>query len=397
MIAPGVLSTGGTLPSGTGIPEALVQVYDRSYNVAYSDRKVEGHTFSPLPAPGQGDPKIVLSPQPPASGYYSAPPSISLDPGAHSSATFEYSIDGSAFQKANGPVSAPNPSEGEHLVSYRGSDGSTASTRFAVDTQAPTIVAEADRAANANGWYGGPVTFTFTCGDAVSGVASCPAPVTLSASGEGQSFSVSATDKAGNSGQITVRDINIDSTVPAISATPASSPNQYGWYSAPVDVNFGCADSLSGLASCGNKALSGAPKSATDKVTLSGEGRDQTATGTATDLAGNSATATSPKISIDKTAPQAAITTANGAILIGTQKLTGTASDALSGVRTVTVTYTSGSNTVTKDGALTCNSSGSCTWTADTPGLGIWRASAMSTDYAGNNSAATGPVLITIR
>ena len=180
LIAPGVLSTGGVLPSGTTIPEAIVQVYDRSYNVAYSNKKVEGHTFSPVPTSGEGDPQVVFNPGTPASGYYSAPPEITLDPGDHADATFEVSVDGGAFEPFEGPFTAGEPTEGEHLVVFRGSDGSGTIARYAVDREGPTIVAEADRPASADGWYDGPVTFSFTCGDAVSGVPDCPDPVTLS-------------------------------------------------------------------------------------------------------------------------------------------------------------------------------------------------------------------------
>src|SRR5665809_20837 len=104
------------------IPEAIVQVYDRSYNVAYSSKKVEGHTFSPLPTSGEGDPQVVFNPGTPASGYFSAPPEITLDPGDHADATFEVSVDGGQFEPFEGPFTAGEPTEGEHLVVFRGSD-----------------------------------------------------------------------------------------------------------------------------------------------------------------------------------------------------------------------------------------------------------------------------------
>ena len=119
---------------------------------------------------------MVFNPGTPASGYYSAPPEITLDEGDHSDATFEVSVDGGPFEPFAGPFTAGEPTEGEHLVVFRGSDGSGAIARYAVDRQGPTIVAEPDRPANENGWYDGPVTFSFTCGDAVSGVRAAPTP-----------------------------------------------------------------------------------------------------------------------------------------------------------------------------------------------------------------------------
>ena len=233
VIAPGILSAGGALPSGTGIPEAIIEVYDTSNNVAYSDRKVEGHTFSPTEDPGTGDPAVVFNPATPASGYHSAPPEVSLDPGEHEDATFEVSVDGSAFEPYNGPFTITEPAEGEHLVTFRGSDGSIATERFAVDRQGPTIVAEADRPANANGWYDGPVTFNFTCGDAVSGVGELPEPGdAVQPRRQPVVLRSRPPTSAGNSSSTTVNGINIDTGKPTITAQAMTAPNQYGWYNA---------------------------------------------------------------------------------------------------------------------------------------------------------------------
>ncbi len=316
VIAPGILSAGGPLPSGTSISEAVVQVYDTSYNVAYSNKKVEGYAFAPLPEPEAGDPTVRLTPATPASGYYSAPPQVSLDPGDHGDATFEVSVDGGAFRPDDGPFTIGEPAEGEHLVVYRGSDGSLAIERFAVDRSGPTVTAEADRAANANGWYDGPVTVSFTCADAVAGVADCPDPVTLSSGGANQTAAGTATDRAGNTSSATVNGINIDLGNPSITATTLEAPNAFGWFNrAGVTVRFSCSDAMSGLARCGQDDLTGAPANATDEITFTQEGRDQTASGSAVDLAGRTASAQSPAVNIDRTLPTVDITTAPGSVL----------------------------------------------------------------------------------
>ena len=400
VIAPGVLSTGGTLPSGSLISEASVQVYDDSYNIATSNKKVDGFTFSPLKEPGTGDPIVRFDPAPPASGYYLDPPQISLNKGAHDQATFEVSVDGGAYRPEDGPFRVNEPAEGEHLVTYRGSDGSVAAARFAVDRGGPTIVAEADRAANSNGWYDGPVTISFECADAVSGVASCPEPVTLSDAGANQSVSGTATDRAGHSSDVTVDGINIDPVAPTITAELLEEPNAYGWYNGEgVTVRFDCRDGLSGLAVCGNRQLSGAPSKSVDEVTISSEGRDQVKSGLATDLAGHSTIAVSPPVSIDRTNPTVAITTTSGSILVGNQKVNGTASDALSGVRAVQVTYTNslGQTVQQQADSINCDAAGACTWSAPPPSIGIWNATARSTDFAGNQSPPSGTTVITVR
>src|SRR5262245_51827698 len=57
---------------------------------------------------------------------------------------------------------------------------------FGVDDDPPTIRATATPGPNANGWNNTNVTVTFTCADAVSGIASCPPPVVVSAEGANQ-------------------------------------------------------------------------------------------------------------------------------------------------------------------------------------------------------------------
>ena len=88
------------------------------------------------------------------------------------------------------------------------------------------------------------MTVTFTCADAVSGVASCPAPVTLSSDGANQSVSRTATDRAGNSSAVSISGINIDRTAPTETATVLGTPTN-GWYRGPATVRFTCHDGLS--------------------------------------------------------------------------------------------------------------------------------------------------------
>ena len=224
--------------------------------------------------------------------------------------------------------------------------------------------------------------------------------MTLSNPGAGQSVSGTATDVAGNTKSVTVNGINIDSAAPAIFSQVLSSPNQFGWYNAAgVTVRFTCTDNLSGLTRCGTRNVSGAPLSATDNVTVTTEGRNQTIPGTAIDRAGLSATNVSPAVSIDRTAPNVAITTPAGSALVGANaRLRGTAFDALSGVRSVKVTYkrTTGNQTQVRDTTLTCNPNGNCTWEATLPSIGFWEATAQATDYAGNVSPPTAKVLISV-
>lgn len=104
-------------------------------------------------------------------------------------------------------------------------------------------------------------------------------------------------------------------------------PPRKGWYDADVKVAFACSDALSGI---DGPAGCPAPK------TL-GEGYDQSAGGTATDAAGNTASAGVDKVNVDKTAPSLSgkpTTDPNAAGWYrGDVKLAWTCEDKPSGVR----------------------------------------------------------------
>ena len=102
---------------------------------------------------------------------------------------------------------------------------------------------------NGNGWHNTDVTVTFTCSDALSGVASCPAPITVTAEGAGQVVTGTAVDKAGNTrehvGDAEYRQNRAEAN---ISVTPAIlwPPNHK---MVNVAVNGGATDNTSGIAS----------------------------------------------------------------------------------------------------------------------------------------------------
>ncbi len=230
-----------------------------------------------------------------------------------------------------------------------GNDKSVTVSGINIDKTAPTISGSPDREANLNGWYNDDVVVTFTANDSLSGVASFTQPVTLSEEGLNKSATGTATDKAGNDKTTTVSGINIDKTAPTISGSPDREADSNGWYNDDVVVTFTANDSLSGVASF------------TQPVTLSEESLNKSATGTATDYAGNtSAPATVSGLKIDKTKPGitiGGITLKDNVVVsnIGTftlnQLATWSASDALSGLATeekgTLNTATAGLHTIT--------------------------------------------------
>ncbi len=193
-----------------------------------------------------------------------------------------------------GPTTISVDTAGTTFTCSATSAGGTNSVSVTIkrDATAPTISGSASPAANLVGWNNTDVNVSFNCSDAMSGVASCGPAQTLSGEGAGQSISGTATDYAGNSASTSVSGINIDMTAPIASASALPAPNANGWNNTAVTVSFTGSDALSGGVICD------------PDVVLSGEGADQSASGTCTDLAGNiSLPATASGINIDVTAP----------------------------------------------------------------------------------------------
>src|SRR5262245_56688748 len=95
----------------------------------------------------------------------------------------------------------------------------------------------------------------------------------------------------------------LDRVPPTITATGAPPPNANGWNSTDVTVTFECADA-SGIATCPTP------------IVVAAEGAGLVIGGTATDNAGNSATATIT-LNIDKTSPNLTITAPTGTFVGG--------------------------------------------------------------------------------
>ncbi|HEX7422492.1 MAG TPA: PxKF domain-containing protein [Terriglobales bacterium] len=166
-----------------------------------------------------------------------------------------------------------------------------------------------------------------------SGIGTPTASGSLSVSGEGtHNISCTATDSASNTGagpgSSNTATAKIDTTPPTITGGRTPAANANGWNNTDVTVKFTCTDSVSGLAV-------GSPPADT---VVSAEGANQSANGSCTDLAGNSASATVSGINIDKTPPSATATPSPGANANGwnntnvTVNFTG--SDSLSGIDT---------------------------------------------------------------
>lgn len=200
-----------------------------------------------------------------------------------------------------------------------------------VDGTPPTIVPSIAGTLGEGGWYLSDVTVSWSVADpesAVSSTSGCNT-TTLTADTAGTTLTCTATSAGGTDAESVT--IKIDQTVPSINASRSPDANEHGWNNTDVTVSFVCSDALSGIAFC------------TSPVTLTDEGTGQAATGTATDVAGNEASATVDGINIDKTPPSVVYTGNAVTYTIDEQIAIGcTTADALSGVESDTCADVSG-------------------------------------------------------
>jgi hypothetical protein len=190
--------------------------------------------------------------------------------------------------------------EGIFTLSYFGVDNagnveSAHTLTVQIDLTPPTITSSQSPPANAAGWNNSNVAVTFTCGDNLSGVASCigtasgaPSgdPITITSEGAGQVVTGTAIDNAGNTAT-TTRTINLDKTPPVLTMPVLAASYLLN---STLTLNFGATDALSGVATM-QATLNGAPIVSGTTVTLTHLATN-TFTLTATDVAGNSSTQT---------------------------------------------------------------------------------------------------------
>ena len=180
------------------------------------------------------------------------------------------------------------------------------------DTTPPTTIATRMPVPNENGWNNGDVTVTLAASDEAGGsgvkeihfslagsqggrgvVTGSMASVRLSSEGS-STLTYFATDNAGNTEAAKTLMVRLDKTAPTVTfGSPTPPANAAGWHNGGVSIAFAAADSLSGVG----------VTTPSSPLVLTTEGRGVTQTVTVADLAGNSATFTSPAVNIDKTPP----------------------------------------------------------------------------------------------
>jgi parallel beta-helix repeat protein len=137
-------------------------------------------------------------------------------------------------------------STGTRTVTDRAGNSTTAGPyTFQIDKTPPRIIYTLSPRPNTQGWNNTDVTVSFQCEDALSGVASCSSPVTVSQEGKDLEVRGETVDKAGNRSATTVR-VNIDKTPPTGSLTINDGAATTG--STQVTLKIQANDPLSGVA-----------------------------------------------------------------------------------------------------------------------------------------------------
>jgi hypothetical protein len=135
------------------------------------------------------------------------------------------------------------------------------------------------------------VTVTWTCSDALSGVASCPSPSAITGEGSGLTATASVSDLAGNAASASVS-ANIDRTAPVVTVTGVTNGATYAFGSVPAAA-CSTTDALSGVATAASLIISGGNPDGTGTFTAACSG--------AVDNAGNAAGPVSATYTVTKT------------------------------------------------------------------------------------------------
>jgi hypothetical protein len=243
-----LVSDAGTFVGTLTVPSALpneairvvVQVVDGAGNVSWAGNKGPG--FSPVPPPPPG-PDLTLSPAPPASGWYSGVPQVSIAP--QPGTAVEVSIDGGPASSYTGPFVPAGLGNGLHIVTAIGSDGGLTVQPIQIDSEPPVVTIALTPPANAAGWRNVPVSATFTCSDTGSGVERCPDDASTEQQ-EGASITISgeATDRVGRSATASAS-VNVDLSPPSTPTVTLAPPSTTIGSGAAISVS--ASDLLSGV------------------------------------------------------------------------------------------------------------------------------------------------------
>jgi hypothetical protein len=154
-----------------------------------------------------------------ADGWYSTAPTVQFTCTDERSGTMEC------------PADVPVTTDGAGLEIIgstvdRAGNAATARVTVDVDRTAPEITPTVEGRPNDAGWFRTEPTVSFSCTDAVSAVATCPAAQVITTEGAGTAVAGTAADKAGNTATAEV-EVNVDRTAPVTAVVGVSQGAVY--------------------------------------------------------------------------------------------------------------------------------------------------------------------------
>ena len=358
-----------------------------------------------------------------ANGWYRGPVQVGLtatDPEVGVNVTM-YRVDGGPTMVYSAPFTVSG--EGQHSVLYWSNDKlnhteAQNSATISIDSTIPTVQNSFSGPVGGNGYYIGPVQFTMTGSDNLSGLAniyygvnggatlvySSPFPIGVDGNHAVDYWSV---DVAGNVSGVGTAFVKIDVTAPLTQATGSGTAGTNGWYRSSVQVSLAAADNLSGVQTTFYKVDGGTTKTYTTAFSVSGNG-SHTVNFWSVDKATNTETMGSLVVNIDSNQPgvtcNVSPATAARSSNPVTITVTGHATDTVSGVSLTdgaTFSVIDEYGVTQPSGPITLQSNGNYSFTLTLPATKnvgdsthVYTITVRGTDRAGNTNTASDTLKI---
>ena len=358
-----------------------------------------------------------------ANGWYRGPVQVALtptDPESGVNVTL-YRVDGGVTQTYGGPFGLSG--EGQHGVIYYSVDKlshyeAQQNATVRIDSTLPVAQSSVSGTVGGNGYYKGPVQFSVTGSDNLSGVASIyyringgatqgyAAPLTISVDGN-YSIDYWCVDVAGNASVVGTSIFKIDLSAPLTQATGSGTAGTNGWYRSSVQVSLSASDNLSGVQTTFYKLDGGTTKTYTAPFSVSGNG-SHTVNFWSVDKATNTEAMGALAVNIDtgqpgvtcNVTPSTAAPSANPVTIT----VTGHATDTVSGVPTsgaATFSVVDEYGVTQPSGPITLQSNGNYSFTLALPATKnagdnthVYTITVRGTDRAGNTNTASDTLKI---
>jgi len=359
-----------------------------------------------------------------ANGWYQGAVQVGLtatDPEVGVNVTM-YRVDGGPTMVYGGaPFTVSG--DGQHTVLYWSNDKlnhteAQNSATIRIDSTLPTVQSSLSGLVGGNGYYKGPVQFTMTGTDNLSGLANIyyrvnggatlvySSPFTIGVDGN-YSVDYWSVDVAGNVSGVGNAFVMIDVSAPLTQATGSGTAGTNGWYRSSVQVSLAAADNLSGVQTTFYKVDGGTTKTYTTAFSVSGNG-SHTINFWSVDKATNTETMRSLAVNIDSNQPGVTCnvvpSTAAPSSNPVTITVTGHATDTVSGVSITdgaTFSVVDEYGVTQPSGPITLQSNGNYSFTLTLPatknvgdGTHVYTITVRGTDRAGHTNTASDTLKI---